>query len=38
MQAARCAALALEAGKAVVLDREAFASAADRAGIAAEGM
>ncbi|MFL5312537.1 MAG: LpxI family protein [Myxococcales bacterium] len=38
MQAARCAALALEAGKAVVLDREAFAAAADRAGIAVEGI
>ena len=38
MQAARCAALALEAGKAVVLDREALAAAADRAGIAVEGI
>jgi hypothetical protein len=38
MQAARCAALALEAGKAVVLDRDAFAAAADRAGIAVEGI
>ena len=31
-------ALALEAGKSVVLDREAFAAAADRAGIAVEGL
>ena len=38
MQAARCAALALEARKAVVLDRRALASAADRAGIAVEGV
>ena len=38
MQAGRCAALALEAGKAVVLDRAALASAADRAGIAVEGI
>ncbi len=38
MQAARCAALALEARKAVVLDRQALASAADRAGIAVEGV
>jgi len=38
LQAARCAALAVEAGKAVVLDREAMAAAADRAGIAVEGL
>jgi UDP-2,3-diacylglucosamine hydrolase len=38
MQAARCSALAIEAGKAVVLDREALAAAADRTGIAVEGM
>jgi UDP-2,3-diacylglucosamine hydrolase len=37
MEAARCSALALEAGHALVLDRQAFASAADRAGIAVEG-
>ena len=38
MRAARCAALAIEAGKALVLDREALASAADDAGIAVEGV
>jgi DUF1009 family protein len=37
MQAARCSALAVEAGTALVLDREAVAAAADRAGIAVEG-
>ncbi|HYZ87790.1 MAG TPA: UDP-2,3-diacylglucosamine diphosphatase LpxI [Myxococcales bacterium] len=37
MQAARCSALAIEAGRALVLEREALASAADRAGIAVEG-
>jgi UDP-2,3-diacylglucosamine hydrolase len=38
MRAARCAALAVEAGKAVVLDRDALVSAADEAGIAVEGV
>ena len=38
MQAARCAALAIEAGKALLLDRKAMAEAADRAGIAVEGV
>jgi DUF1009 family protein len=38
MQAARCAALAVEAGKALLLDRAALAEAADRAGIAVEGI
>jgi UDP-2,3-diacylglucosamine hydrolase len=38
MQAAHCSALAIEAGKALVLDREAFAAAADHAGIAVEGL
>jgi UDP-2,3-diacylglucosamine hydrolase len=38
MQSARCSALAIEAGKALVLDREAMAAAADDAGIAIEGM
>jgi UDP-2,3-diacylglucosamine hydrolase len=37
MRTARCAALALEAGKAVLLDRDVLASAADEAGIAVEG-
>ena len=38
MQGARCAALAIETSRALVLDRDAFASAADRAGIAVEGV
>jgi DUF1009 family protein len=38
MQAARCAALAVEAGKTLLLDRDALAAAADRAGIAVEGI
>src|SRR5438309_4227167 len=38
MQAGRCVALAVEAGKAILLDREAMAAAADRAGIAVEGL
>jgi DUF1009 family protein len=38
MKAARCAALALEPGKALLLDRAAIAEAADRAGIAVEGV
>ncbi len=38
MESARCVALAVEAGKAVVLDRDALAAAADRAGIAVEGV
>ena len=38
MKAARCVALAVEAGKALVLDREVLAAAADRAGIAVEGV
>ena len=38
MQSARCAGLAIEAGKALLLDREAMAEAADRAGIAVEGV
>lgn len=38
MQAARCSALAIEADKALVLDREQLAAAADRAGIAVEGL
>ena len=38
MQAARCIALAVEAGKAILLDREALAAEADRAGIAVEGV
>jgi UDP-2,3-diacylglucosamine hydrolase len=38
MRAVRCAALAIEAGKALVLDREALAAAADDAGIAVEGV
>ena len=38
MQVARCVALAVEAGKAVVLDRDAFAAAADRARVAVEGI
>ena len=38
MQSARCAALAVEAGKALLLDREAMLDAADRAGIAVEGV
>ena len=38
MQAARCSALAIEADKALVLDRDLLAAAADRAGIAVEGL
>jgi UDP-2,3-diacylglucosamine hydrolase len=38
MRGARCTALAIEPGRAVVLDREALASAADDAGIAVEGV
>lgn len=38
MRAASCAALAIEAGRAVVLDRDVLASAADDAGIAVEGV
>jgi UDP-2,3-diacylglucosamine hydrolase len=38
MESARCAALVVEAGKAVVLDRDALAAAADRAGVAVEGV
>ena len=37
MQAAGCSALAIEADKALVLDREELVAAADRAGIAVEG-
>jgi DUF1009 family protein len=36
--AAGCSALAIEAGAALVLDREEMAAAADRAGIAVEGV
>jgi DUF1009 family protein len=35
---ARCAGLAVEAGTTLVLDRAAFAAAADKAGIAVEGI
>jgi UDP-2,3-diacylglucosamine hydrolase len=35
---ARCAALAVEAGATLILDRAAFALAADRAGLAVEGI
>jgi DUF1009 family protein len=38
LQAAGCSALAVEAGRAVVLDRPALATAADAAGIAVEGV
>jgi DUF1009 family protein len=38
LAAAGCAALAIEAGAALVLDRAEMASAADRAGIAVEGI
>jgi UDP-2,3-diacylglucosamine hydrolase len=38
LQAAGCSALAVEAGRAVVLDRAALALAADAAGIAVEGV
>ena len=37
MRATRCVALAVEAGKAILLDREALAAEADGAGIAVEG-
>jgi DUF1009 family protein len=36
--AAGCSALAIEAGAALVLDREEMAAAADGAGIAVEGV
>jgi DUF1009 family protein len=38
LAAAGCAALAIEAGAALVLDRAEMAAAADRAGIAVEGI
>jgi UDP-2,3-diacylglucosamine hydrolase len=37
MQAARCSALVVEAGRTILLDREELVRAADRAGIAVEG-
>jgi DUF1009 family protein len=37
MESARCAALAVEAGRTIVLDRDEVVRAADRAGIAVEG-
>ena len=37
MEAARCSALVVEAGKTLLLDREELLAAADRAGIAVEG-
>jgi DUF1009 family protein len=37
MESARCAALAVEAGRTIVLDRDDVVRAADRAGIAVEG-
>ena len=38
LEAAGCSALAIEAGRAVVIDRAALAAAADAAGIAVEGV
>ena len=38
MHGARCAALAVEVGKALLLDRQEMGEAADRAGIAIEGV
>jgi UDP-2,3-diacylglucosamine hydrolase len=37
MGPARCAALGVEAGKTILLDRDELVEAADRAGIAVEG-